>query len=100
MRGADGYEQPSNINFAQCTTKEEGCTSFVKPGRKYDCDGDGVADSSADVEGMYFAWAPAFVALVRQALGQDAVMLANSAGSISDTSVRPRRPPPPFWIKI
>eukprot|EP01043_Picozoa_sp_COSAG02_P067773 COSAG02_NODE_11012_length_1811_cov_3.105724_2_plen_187_part_00 len=81
------YLQPSLENFRQCTTKEEGCTSFMKAGRKYDCDGDGVADTGEDVAGMYFAWAPAFVALIRQALGDDAIMLANSAGSISDGSL-------------
>ena len=36
---------------------------------------------------MYFAWAPAFVAMVRSRLGADAVILANSAGSISDASL-------------
>ena len=48
----DGYLQPNLANFQQCTTKEEGCTSFMKAGRKYDADGNGVADSGADIAGM------------------------------------------------
>ena len=39
------------------------------------------------VASTYFAWAPAFVATVRAALGPDAIMLANSAGSVSDPSL-------------
>jgi len=84
----DGYLQPSLQNFKQCIVKEEGCTSFMKAGRSYDCDGDGVADSGADVAGQYYAWGPAFVALMRQRLGEKAILLANSAGSLSDSSVR------------
>ena len=59
----------------------------MKQGHLYDVDGDGKADSAADVSGSYFAWAPAFVAMVRKRLGDGAVILANSAGSISDSSL-------------
>jgi hypothetical protein len=36
---------------------------------------------------MYWAWRPAFVAEVRKILGEDAVILANSAGAVSDPSL-------------
>jgi hypothetical protein len=39
------------------------------------------------VQGMYWAWRPAFVAEVRKILGDDAVILANSAGAVSDPSL-------------
>ena len=45
------------------------------------------ADPAAVVAATYFAWAPAFVAAVRAVLGPDAIMLANSAGSVSDPSL-------------
>jgi hypothetical protein len=83
----DGYLEPDLVKLRQCTTKEEGCTSFMKPGRKYDIDGDGLADTAATVAGSYFAWGPAFVSMMRARLGDKAVLLANSAGSISDPSL-------------
>jgi hypothetical protein len=39
------------------------------------------------MNGSYFAWAPAFVAAIRAKLGPKGVMLANSAGSLSDSSL-------------
>ena len=39
------------------------------------------------MQGMYWAWRPAFVAEVRKILGDDAVILANSAGAVSDPSL-------------
>ena len=39
------------------------------------------------VQGMYWAWRPAFVAELRKNLGEDAVILANSAGAVSDPSL-------------
>ena len=83
----DGYVQPSRVNFNQCTLKEEGCQSFMKANHTYDIDGDGIADSSSEIYGAYFAWAPTFVAIMRQKLGSKAIILANSAGSISDSSL-------------
>ena len=83
----DGYVEPDRVDFHRCALHAEGCQSFIKPGRTYDVDGDGKPDSAAQVYGQYFAWAPAFVAMVRARLGAGAVMLANSAGSISDTSL-------------
>ena len=83
----DGYAQPNLVDFHQCTLKEEGCQSFMKPGRSYDIDGDGVADSPEEIYGAYFAWGPAFVAQMRKTLGADGILLANSAGSVSDTSL-------------
>ena len=83
----DGYAQPNRVDFHQCTLKEEGCQSFMKPNRSYDIDGDGVADSSDKIYESYFAWAPAFVAMMRARLGPGRVMLANSAGAVSDTSL-------------
>ena len=58
-------------------------TGFQVPGRKYDLDGDGVADTLTQFEDSYFAWNSAFVSAVRQSLGPQAIMLANSAGSNS-----------------
>ena len=75
------------VNLKQCKTKLEGCNSFIKEGRQYDADGDGLPDTPAEIAGMYFAWAPAFIAMMRRALGEDAVILANSAGSLSDPSL-------------
>ena len=36
---------------------------------------------------MYWAWRPVFVAQMRKILGEDAVILANSAGAVSDPSL-------------
>eukprot|EP00944_MAST-04C_sp_MAST-4C-sp1_P000369 g369.t1 len=83
----DGYVQPNKVNFEQCELKEEGCQSFLKANHTYDIDGDGLPDSSIEIYGSYFAWAPAFVALMRQKLGAERIILANSAGSISDSSL-------------
>jgi hypothetical protein len=83
----DGYLEPDLVKLYQCTTKLEGCTSFMKHGRTYDIDGDGAPDSAVDVASSYFGWAPAFVALLRQELGDAAVLLANSAGALSDSSL-------------
>ena len=83
----DGYLEPDLVNLKQCKTKLEGCNSFMKEGRQYDADGDGQADTAAEIAGMYFAWAPAFVAMMRKALGDEAIILANSAGSLSDPSL-------------
>eukprot|EP00040_Diaphanoeca_grandis_P013656 m.69024 g.69024 ORF g.69024 m.69024 type:complete len:375 (+) comp24034_c0_seq1:111-1235(+) len=68
----DGYIQPSKREF-----HDSG----------YDYDGDGVAETAEEQAALYFAWAPAFVAMMRQALGEKAIILANSAGAVSDTSL-------------
>jgi hypothetical protein len=83
----DGYITPASIDFHQCKTKEEGCTSFMKPNRTYDIDGDGIPDPSNVISSSYFGWGPAFVAMMRSKLGSSAIMLANSAGSLSDPSL-------------
>ena len=83
----DGYLEPSRVNFEQCKTLQQGCASFMKAGRLYDVDGDGHPDSSAQVYGSYFAWAPAFVALMRARFGRSKIILANSGGSLSDSSL-------------
>jgi hypothetical protein len=69
----DGYEVPGTkvINF---------------PG-EIDYDGDGIAESTADALKQYAAWAPAFVAGLRSALGPEAIILANAAGPNSDPSL-------------
>ena len=74
----DGYEDPQLAH---------GGTKGLDPARKYDVNGDGVADSLVEIAEMYQAWAPAFVAMLRGAVGNDAVLLANSAGSVSDGSL-------------
>ena len=38
-------------------------------------------------QGMYWAWRSAFVAQLRQILGEKAIILANSAGAVSDPSL-------------
>jgi hypothetical protein len=83
----DGYAEPDRVDFHQCALKEEGCQSFMKPNRSYDIDGDGVADSPEEIYASYFAWAPAFMARMRAKFGPSGVVLANSAGSISDSSL-------------
>lgn len=83
----DGYVQPNLEDFHECKTKEQGCRSFIEPGHVYDIDGDGVADEPDAIYGSFFGWAPAFVASMRQKLGPSAIILANSGGSISDSSL-------------
>ena len=83
----DGYLEPDLVNFQDCSVPREGCQSFMKPNRTYDIDGDGVADDAAEMNGSYFAWGPAFVAAMRTKLGQKGIVLANSAGSLSDSSL-------------
>ena len=53
----------------------------------YDYDGDGEPETPAQAAALYFAWAPAFVAMMRRRLGDSAIILANSAGSISDSNI-------------
>lgn len=38
-------------------------------------------------QGKYWSWRSAFVAQLRKILGDDAVILANSAGAVSDPSL-------------
>ena len=54
---------------------------------EWDYDGDGVPDPPSVHAGMYFAWRSAFVAMIRQILGDEAIILANSAGAVSDPSL-------------
>ena len=53
----------------------------------WDYDGDGVAESTADAIAQYESWAPVFVAELRKALGDDAIILANAAGPDSDPNL-------------
>ena len=71
----DGYVEPDKRRFA------------IPDGQSWDMDGDGVADSADTMAGSYFAWAPAFVGSLRAQLGKDVIILANSAGSVSDPSL-------------
>ena len=68
----DGYVQPSKKAFAE--------TGF-------DYDGDGLPETAEQAAALYFAWAPAFVARMRASLGADALILANSAGALSDSNL-------------
>ena len=54
---------------------------------EYDYDGDGEADSPTEHAGMYWAWRSAFVAALRQRMGEKALIFANSAGAVSDPSL-------------
>jgi len=83
----DGYVEPDLVDYRQCALKAQGCQSFIKSGRAYDIDGDGVAESAAEIAGSYFAWGPAFVATLRAALPPSALILANAAGALSDSSL-------------
>lgn len=83
----DGYVEPDRVDFHECHLKEEGCQSFIKPGHVYDIDGDGRPETPSEIYGSYFAWGPAFLAMMRRRLGRDAIILANSAGSLSDASL-------------
>ena len=68
----DGYVQPSKKAF---------------PETGFDYDGDGVPETPAQAAALYFAWAPAFVSRMRASLGPDALILANSAGAVSDPNL-------------
>ena len=57
------------------------------PGAACDYNGDGKPESPAEALAQYTAWAPALVARLRARLGADAVILANSAGALSDASL-------------
>ena len=69
----DGYEPP--------TVKSVACAGAC------DFNGDGVAETPKEALAQYTAWAPALVARLRARLGAGALMLANSAGALSDASV-------------
>ena len=73
--------------FHTRTGMREARASEMRPHASYDVDGDGHPDSSAQVYGSYFAWAPAFVALMRARFGRSKIILANSGGSLSDSSL-------------
>jgi hypothetical protein len=53
----------------------------------YDYDGDGSPDTAVQVTNLYNGWAPAFVAMMRSSLGDNAVILANSGMANTDTSL-------------
>lgn len=53
----------------------------------YDYDGDGISETFAQVTSLYNGWAPAFVSMLRNSLGQDALILANSGDANTDTSL-------------
>jgi hypothetical protein len=53
----------------------------------YDYDGDGLPETSEQVTNLYNGWAPAFVAMMRSSLGDDALILANSGMANTDTSL-------------
>ena len=69
----DGYEPP--------TVKSVACAGAC------DYNGDGQADSPKEALAQYTAWAPALVARLRSRLGPSALLLANSAGPLSDSSL-------------
>ena len=54
---------------------------------EYDVNGDGDADSVNTMAQLYAMWAPYLTARLRAALGEKAVMLANSAGALGDSAM-------------
>lgn len=54
---------------------------------KFDSNGDGAADSNLQMAAQYSSWAPVFVYKLREAWGGDAIILANSAGPLSDPDI-------------
>jgi hypothetical protein len=81
----DGYVQPDLLHFSTASAYNN--RGFFKPGHLYDLDGDGVPDDPAEANSQYFAWAPAFVAMMRSKLGDNATIIGNSAGSVSDSNL-------------
>jgi hypothetical protein len=81
----DGYVQPDLLHFS--TASKYNNRGFFKPGHQYDLDGDGMPDDPAEANTQYFAWAPAFVAMIRAKLGKNATIVGNSAGSVSDSNL-------------
>ena len=61
----------------------------MKANHTYDIDGDGVADSSDEIYGSYFAWAPTFVAMLREKIGSEKAgsLIENAMGSIAKALV-------------
>ena len=53
----------------------------------YDYDGDGLPETSEQVTNLYNGWAPAFVAMMRNTLGDKALILANSGEANTDSSL-------------
>ena len=69
----DGYEPPGVKGLA--------CAGAC------DFDGDGRVDTATEALAQYTAWAPALVARLRNRLGPGALLLSNSAGALSDSSL-------------
>jgi len=74
--------------FLSPTLKAKGIADACGPaGASCDFNGDGVAETLAEALAQYTAWAPALVARLRARLGASALILANSAGALSDASL-------------
>lgn len=56
-------------------------------GTTFDADGDGLADSVAQIEAMYSRNAPRFSSALRDALGADALLIANTGGALVDSAL-------------
>jgi len=56
-------------------------------GTRFDADGDGRADSVAQIEAMYAQNAPRFSSALRDALGARALLIANTGGALVDAAL-------------
>ena len=60
---------------------------FKDDTKQFDADGDGIADSADQVIAQYTAFSNALSMGLRETLGHDAIIVGNSAGSISDAAL-------------
>jgi len=56
-------------------------------GKTFDCDGDGIPNTIDDAIIQEQAWAPYFMSALRKALGNNRIIIGNSAGAISDSAL-------------
>jgi hypothetical protein len=93
---SNGFLKIGNITRADLqrtpSAVADNATFFVRDGGpaitcEYDFDGDGVPELDTERATEYWAWRSAFVAMIRKILGPQAVVLANSAGAVSDPSL-------------
>eukprot|EP00295_Goniomonas_pacifica_P046131 CAMPEP_0175911126 /NCGR_PEP_ID=MMETSP0108-20121206/8031_1 /TAXON_ID=195067 ORGANISM="Goniomonas pacifica, Strain CCMP1869" /NCGR_SAMPLE_ID=MMETSP0108 /ASSEMBLY_ACC=CAM_ASM_000204 /LENGTH=346 /DNA_ID=CAMNT_0017233359 /DNA_START=1 /DNA_END=1041 /DNA_ORIENTATION=- len=71
----DGYVSPDKAKYSWPSDE------------KMDWDGDGQPDTPEQVTQQHFAWAPTFVSRLRDIIGTSSIIIANSAGALSDPNL-------------
>jgi len=85
--GFDGMYLDNRVNPATFASEEPIMKLFRDTSKQYDSNGDGRADTYAEALSQYTAFAPALSLGLRRELGAKAILVGNSAGSLSDPAL-------------